>query len=316
MSHKLHEVAWLLAVTFSLLGTAHAQLPPTNGLVAYYPLNGDAMDASANGNNGTNYGIAWASDRFGNANAACRFYGNGGSYIDIPPSQSLDFPDEITIAAWCAVSGPGTFTPRLISIDSPGTPFYNSYQLAASAGGGDSLNLTFLDLVGGVGFSPQWMGNITNGQWVHLAVVGTRTDASIYVDGVPVATQSGPEIGPAPQPTLLSLGRLTVPAYDAFDGVLDDVRIYNRALSDSEIQQLHDFEPPRVGPSLHIIRSGGTVIMWWPTNFPGFGLEATTSIGADQNWVPLNWPILVIGDQNVVAADASIGRRFFRLRKP
>jgi hypothetical protein len=100
----------------------------TNGLVAYYPLNGDANDASGNGNNGTAYGVAWVSDQFGNVNAACRFYGNGGSYVDIPPSASLDFSDEITVAAWCAFAGPGTFAPRLISFDGPGTPAYNSYS--------------------------------------------------------------------------------------------------------------------------------------------------------------------------------------------
>jgi hypothetical protein len=177
------------------------------------------------------------------------------------------------------------------------------------------VEFAFINNVGGLGFSARWTGYITNGQWVHLAAVSTRTEASLYVDRVLVASGSGPALDPTPPPSQLNLGRLTVPLYDAFDGVLDEVRIYNRALSDSEIQQLHDYEPPRQGPSLHLSRSGGAVIIWWPTNAAGFELETSISLGTSQNWTHPGWPILVLGDQNVVAADASVGRRFFRLRK-
>lgn len=304
--------AVLLALACSLIGKAQAQPSLTNGLVAYYPLNGDATDASGNGNDGTAYGVAWVSDRFGNTNAACRFYGNSGSYVDIQPSISLNFPEEITVATWCVIDGTGTYTPRLISIDKVGAPDSGSYQLAASPGAGGTATFVFLDLVDGVGFSPQWTGNVTNGQWVHLAAVGTRTNASLYVNGVLVATQSGPAINPAPQPTLLNLGRLTVPSFDAFDGVMDEVRVYNRVLSDLEIQQLRDYGIP----SLNINLSGQFVLVWWPTNSAGFQLETSPRIGTDQNWTTYSGPITVIGEQNVVVADATSGSRYFRLRWP
>jgi hypothetical protein len=177
------------------------------------------------------------------------------------------------------------------------------------------VEFAFINFVGGLGFAARWTSSINNGQWVHLAAVGTRTEANLYVDGVLVASDSGPALDPTPQPTQLNLGRLTVPDYDAFNGALDEVRIYNRALSDSEIQQLHDYEPPHQSPSLQISQSSGAVIIWWPTNASGFELETCSSFGTNQNWTPLNWPILVLGDQNIVAADASIGQRFFRLRK-
>lgn len=304
--------AALFALACSLIGEARAQSSLTNGLVAYYPLNGDATDASGNGNDGTAYGVAWVSDRFGNTNAACRFYGNGGSYVDIQPSISLECPDEITVAAWCVIDGPGTYSPRLISIDRVSAPDGGSYQLAASPGPGGTATFVFLDLVDGVGFSPQWTGNVTNGQWVHLAAVGARTNASLYVDGVLVASQSGPAINPAPQPTLLNLGRLTVPGFDAFEGVMDEVRIYNRALSDLEIQQLRDYGIP----SLSINLSGQFVLVWWPTSAAGFRLETSPRIGTDQNWTTYSGPITVIGQQNVVVGDGTSGSRYFRLRGP
>ena len=60
--------------------TATADL--TNGLVAYYPFDGSANDASGNGNNGIAYGVVPTADRSGNPNSAYHFDGN--AFISIP----------------------------------------------------------------------------------------------------------------------------------------------------------------------------------------------------------------------------------------
>jgi hypothetical protein len=189
--------------------------------------------------------------------------------------------------------------------------------LAASTGGGGSANIIFLDTVAGLGFSPEWAITFTNGQWVHLAVVGTRTTASLYVDGGLVASQSGPAIGSTPQPTLLNVGRLTVPGFDAFQGNMDELRLYNRALSDSEIQQLHDYTPPPPvpPPSLHITLSGHVALVWWTTNASRFQLETSSQPGPNQNWTIFPGPVNVLGDLNVAVADATSGVNYFRLRR-
>jgi hypothetical protein len=161
--------------------------------------------------------------------------------------------------------------------------------------------------------------NFTNGQWVHLAAVGTRTMASLYVDGGFVASQSGAAISETPQPTLFNIGRLTVPLFDAFQGSIDDLRIYNRALADSEIAQLHDYSPgprPVPPPPLHISLSGHVVLVWWPTNASSFQLESSTQPGVNQNWTIFPGPINVLGDLNVAVADATSGANYFRLRRP
>lgn len=311
LAKSIKSTIGILSLASGLAATASAQSSLTNGLVAYYPFNGDATDASGNGNDGTTNGIAWVSDRFGNANAACQFYGNGGSYVDIPPSMSLSFPDEITVSAWCAIEGPGTYDPRLISIDNLGSPSSSSYQLAFRPG---TSTLVFLVNTGGSGFSAEWTGSITNGQWIHLAGVATRTAANLYVNGVLAASQPGPAISQSPQPTLFNIGRLTVPLYDAFNGRMDDVRIYNRALSDSEIQQLYVYAGPAPRPSLHISPAGHFALVWWPTNASGFVLETSTRLGVSQNWSALSGPINVVGDQNLIVTDAVSGSKFFRLR--
>ena len=79
---------------------------PANGLVAYYPFNGNANDESGNGNHGTVNGAILTSDRNGDDNTAYDFQvldwdsgNNGGDYIYIPHSSEFNF-ESFTLSAW------------------------------------------------------------------------------------------------------------------------------------------------------------------------------------------------------------------------
>lgn len=75
-----------------------------DGLVAYYPFNGNANDESGNLNNGTVFGATSTADRFGNANRAY-FFDGVNDYIRAPHSSSLDITGPITISSWIKTSG-------------------------------------------------------------------------------------------------------------------------------------------------------------------------------------------------------------------
>jgi hypothetical protein len=86
---------------FLTLFTISAQVPsyvPTNGLVGYWPFNGNANDLSVNANNGTVNGATLTTDRNGNANSAYSF--NGSSGISIPHSTSLNIASSSTFSFW------------------------------------------------------------------------------------------------------------------------------------------------------------------------------------------------------------------------
>lgn len=68
-------------------------------------------------------------------------------------------------------------------------------------------------------------------------------------------------------------------------------------------------------PRLQISNLGGIVLIWWPADASGFGLETCANPGLGQSWTRFGGAVQVIGNQKVVAADANNGRRFFRLRK-
>jgi len=68
--------------------------------MGWWSLNGNANDASINGNNGTNNGAADTTDRNGNPNSAY-FFNGSSSYISIPTSPSLESPStNLTMSAW------------------------------------------------------------------------------------------------------------------------------------------------------------------------------------------------------------------------
>jgi hypothetical protein len=87
-------------VIISVLGavSGYSQSSFTNGLVAYYPFNGNANDATGNGNNGTVVGATLATDRFGNPNSAYSFDGASDyiSFTTLPTTQT----DGVTLTAW------------------------------------------------------------------------------------------------------------------------------------------------------------------------------------------------------------------------
>jgi hypothetical protein len=95
-----------LAFGLSISAKVMAQVPnyvPTNGLIAWYPFNGNANDESGNGNNGTVNGATLTSDRFGNVEKAYSFDGSGNNIqLGNIPFSSFDNLDgsDFTISLW------------------------------------------------------------------------------------------------------------------------------------------------------------------------------------------------------------------------
>ena len=97
----MKKLILLLVINSALL---IAQIP-TNGLVAWYPFNGNANDSSGNGNHGTNNGATLTTDRFGNANSAYTFDGKGND-ITSGSSTTLAINMYATISAWIGGNNP------------------------------------------------------------------------------------------------------------------------------------------------------------------------------------------------------------------
>jgi hypothetical protein len=225
--------AWLLAVLLLGLTFGSAQADITTGLIARYPLDGDATDISGYGNNGSFVGpVVAAADRFGNPSGACAFNGSN-TYITIPNSASLSSPTTAcTQAGWVylyGVSAVGSgFNPLLMKSTTGENAFmyrmitnpdyfgaaFNNWNTATSAGQVTPLNT-----------------------WHHFVTVFNGATLKFYYDGSLVSTQAMVmTITPDARP--LTIGADVPGVLEIFNGRIDDVRIYNRALTDADVVQL------------------------------------------------------------------------------
>src|SRR2546423_13412202 len=98
MKHKRLLPA-ILSLSVTLLSRAQAQSFLTNGLIAYYPFNGNANDESGNGRNGIVVGATLVPDRFNNSGSAFRFVSEGDSIV-VPNSLHPQGEVSVTYSCW------------------------------------------------------------------------------------------------------------------------------------------------------------------------------------------------------------------------
>ena len=223
---------------FAVDGIHDAQAESKGELVAHYTFDGDLKDSSGKGNHGTAEGnITFEEGKIGKA---ARF--DGSSYIEVKDSDSLDLTDGFTFAMW--------LNKEEIKSNLPYTPILNK--------GGSVLSPYRLDLVLGhrtpgiflVDESRSWSNefrsdniNISN-RWTHLSVTWDGEKARFYIDGdlKGLVKTEGTDCLKCNNEALI-IGMITDQSTAIYDGMMDELRIYNRALSYEEIKLLYDGKP-------------------------------------------------------------------------
>jgi len=271
-----------------------------SGLVAYYPFNNNTVDESGNGNNGTNNGATPSFDRFNTPNSALSFDGNT-NFVLVPSSSSLNVQNSITLSAWIK-----TDNPHIIQDVNPGsilakheTVQTRQYDLFFYSTTYDSLHFDLVDERDNFSSDEYFFGTSTpsasyrNNQW-HM-VVGTYDYntgfSSIYIDGVLTTSNYIGQINLMKTTVPLTIGCYSEQNSNFrgfYQGIIDDIRIYDRSLSQQEIMMLY-YEKEYVPTSLTLTApTGGEVyqanspvaIEWSATNVYNFSLEYTSDNGA------------------------------------
>ena len=215
---------------------------PQDGLVGWWPFNGNVNDESGNGNNGIATNVNFTTGQDGGSNNAISLSGNG--YVEIPQSSSL-YLNNHTVSFYYK----STLSTLQLLINK-------------ATGGGSASNEAFsfsLDPVGNynLAYRAKFNGNCQSGAgWyaagntspmptssVYHHVVGVSDNDSLYlyVDGQLVTKALHPNVGMDSCNSSIWFGRdwPTNSAYN-FTGELDDIAIWNRALSSQDIQDIHN----------------------------------------------------------------------------
>jgi len=238
----------------------------TKGLVGYWSFDEGsgniAYDASGNGNHGTIYGAKWSQGALAPSKSGA--FGTGLSfdgvddYVEVPDSASLDITKEVTVEAW--------IYPRKLDVYGGGISkgdsqlfWKNNYYLEIGYGGfrwggGDGTNEVIV-----------WSSSKAKNQWYH--VVGVMRDnelPKLYVNGIyDVSGSSGTGVTLTTNNINLFIGKAS--SYYS-NAIIDEVRIYNRALSENEIRYHYNHTLPKGALSPLAMKEDPSLVGYWSFN--------------------------------------------------
>ncbi len=212
---------------------------PKDGLVGYWPFNGNANDESGKANHGKVNGASLTKDRNGKANSAYSF---DNSNITVSIQNKL-FQNDFTISGWVYLDSASRQTnyPTFITQQNSyltiqveiwplgNTPTFLSYFL-------DNYNIP------GVQKEDGHVKAVTNFNAWHFFVLRNSNKVNyLYIDGKLISTSSSPStLQGVGKGDFLLLGSGDFLPAEYFNGKLDDITIFNRSITESEIQALYE----------------------------------------------------------------------------
>ena len=216
----------------------------TNGLIGLWSFDGadisgtTAYDRSGRGNNGTL--VASPTKVAGKLGQSLSFNGTS-QYVTLGNSVYINSGTPFTVACWVYLNGFAQQYPEPITLRTNTTaPFEIAF----------SNQTSYLGIIFGSGTDATWYHGKNDapastyvGKWTHVVItyngagVSSGTNFKLYTNGSSSAHNATGVYAATSQQSLL--GGIGLASYNAFSGKLDDVRIYNRALSASEVSQLY-----------------------------------------------------------------------------
>lgn len=245
MNKLFYTISALLLFFFSIhssLVFAQDSLA-TDTLVAYYLFSGSAADSSGFGNDGEVFGATLTKDRFGNENGAYRFNGTN-DFIDAGSSESLAITGDLSLSFWFNADSFTGLTSGIITYQGVGTSgSENNALYKVNFPNENVLNYNHEGNEGDDNVRKFENVKLNTFQWYHTVL--TRDTLSkklkVYIDGELVDSASFDIAPSGGENAWLRFGENhgTVNWDRFFDGILDDIRIYNYVISDSTIQKLY-----------------------------------------------------------------------------
>lgn len=249
----------------------------TNGLVAWYPFSGNANDVSVNGNNGTVNGATLTADRFGNANGAYGFNGSG-DVIEVADIDLVDLVSDFSISSWINTSN--SDQAMLLSKHTKGSNYDGSWWLAIGA----DKKIIFQ----GTRSTGGWGGvsstsSISAFTWEHVVFNYQRSTQEWKIFRNGVLDNSGSfDFAIANNSRSIIIGN-EGNGTQYFNGSIDDIRIYNRVISQAEVHALYTEAAPTTYTITPSTPTNGTISPATPQTVNS-GATKTFTISANSGY--------------------------------
>ena len=204
-----------------------------DGLVGHWKLHGNAFDYSMNNNHGTMYGVIFTNDRFNALGKVVCFSGEE-NYVEVENSDDFNGMSEFSVSAW--IKYESLSNENYAPIGKEGL-----FRIVIGPSGNLSFAVRTED--------NEWYstgtvvnaGNVVINRWYYIVGIYDGNKIRIYVDGKFINEGSTNISGNLyTNDRSFNMGRSLASNIDYFNGCLDDVRIYNRALSEHEIKMLYE----------------------------------------------------------------------------
>lgn len=233
-----------------------------DGLIAYYPFAGNADDHSGRNHHGTAHEAVLVTDRFGSSQQAMQFDGVN-DYVEAADHVDFDLTNQITVSAWIRHDANAACFEDILmkgndawglqfACDGSGTILFH----LTTSTGSHNLNSNVRPL---------------EGQWVHITAVYDGSEQRIYINGVlkNSVALSGP-ILTNDQP--FTIGYKVAGDNAFYNGIIDEVRVYNRAFAPAEVPSLVRDAAGVAGlytPELKIVPNPATNFIHLGSNWEG-----------------------------------------------
>ena len=260
-----HLFFFTLIIFCSILAIAQ---PTTVGLVGYWKMDGNFTDAGPYAINGTNFGATATTNNASLANKAMLFLNPSSpvpQYATHPVNSNVNFSgtQDFTIAFYVFANSPfvhtGGFYDNNLNYGGPGIWFWKISTTPQI-----QFNYKNASVASVVGTFPQ-------GQWVHVCCLRAAGTLKIYINGVfnnsgAEGTQIPTYSYPARFGTMFFNGQ-TPPQYNGLNGKLDELRIYNRALTAAEIIGVSGGPLPVKLSSFTAVKNNADILLQWQTKY-------------------------------------------------
>lgn len=217
----------------------------TNGLVAHYRLNGNILDSSGNDYHGTAIDTSYTYDRFWSSSAAVYFDGDD-DYLQLPSNITVN--SDMTVSFWLKAQRANTntdafFGAYLVSRDMESSLLPRDWRICL----GEGTHILFNT---GQGTHPETpsaqitsITSLSLSSWYHVAAIVSASQQMkyLYINGVLEAQSECSELPFENTYVPITVGRnssLEAERLEDYNGMIDDIRIYNRPLSDAEVYAL------------------------------------------------------------------------------